>query len=81
MPVRRRQEILAWANQEKNRYIIEDDYDSEFRFLGKPITPLFSLLASEDGSPDFENKVIYINTFTKNRHRPFIRLMPVIFQQ
>ena len=66
MPVRRRQEILAWANQEKNRYIIEDDYDSEFRFLGKPITPLFSLLASEDGSPDFENKVIYINTFTKS---------------
>jgi GntR family transcriptional regulator/MocR family aminotransferase len=59
MPVRRRQEILAWAKEEKNRYIIEDDYDSEFRFLGKPLTPLFS---SEYNT---ENKVIYINTFTK----------------
>lgn len=63
MPVRRRQEILAWANQEKNRYIIEDDYDSEFRFLGKPLTPLFS---SEDGKINSEKKVIYINTFTKS---------------
>ncbi|MBQ8353682.1 MAG: PLP-dependent aminotransferase family protein [Spirochaetaceae bacterium] len=60
MPVRRRQEILSWANREKNRYIIEDDYDSEFRFLGKPLTPLFS---SEYNT---ENKVIYINTFTKS---------------
>lgn len=60
MPVRRRQEILAWAKEEKNRYIIEDDYDSEFRFLGKPLTPLFS---SEYNT---ENKVIYINTFTKS---------------
>lgn len=60
MPIRRRQEILSWANREKNRYIIEDDYDSEFRFLGKPLTPLFS---SEYNT---ENKVIYINTFTKS---------------
>lgn len=60
MPVRRRQEILAWANKQENRYIIEDDYDSEFRFLGKPLTPLFS---SEYNT---ENKVIYINTFTKS---------------
>lgn len=60
MPIRRRQEILSWANRKKNRYIIEDDYDSEFRFLGKPLTPLFS---SEYNT---ENKVIYINTFTKS---------------
>ena len=60
MPVRRRQEILAWANKAENRFIIEDDYDSEFRFLGKPLTPLFS---SEYNS---KNKVIYINTFTKS---------------
>ena len=59
MPVRRRQEILAWANKAENRFIIEDDYDSEFRFLGKPLTPLFS---SEYNN---KNKVIYINTFTK----------------
>ena len=60
MPVRRRQEILAWANKAENRFIIEDDYDSEFRFLGKPLTPLFS---SEYNN---KNKVIYINTFTKS---------------
>ena len=60
MPVRRRQELLSWANEKDNRYIIEDDYDSEFRFLGKPLTPLFS---SEYNS---QNKVIYINTFTKS---------------
>ena len=59
MPVRRRQEILAWAKEAENRIIIEDDYDSEFRFLGKPLTPLFS---SEYNN---KNKVIYINTFTK----------------
>lgn len=59
MPVRRRQEVLAWANSQENRYIIEDDYDSEFRFIGKPLTPLFS---SEENN---KNRVIYINTFTK----------------
>lgn len=57
MPIRRRQEILSWAASEKNRFIIEDDYDSEFRFNGKPLSTLFS--ADQNG------KVIYINTFSK----------------
>lgn len=57
MPIRRRQEILSWAANEKNRFIIEDDYDSEFRFNGKPLSTLFS--ADQNG------KVIYINTFSK----------------
>lgn len=57
MPIRRRQEILSWAANEKNRFIIEDDYDSEFRFNGKPLSTLFSA--------DQTGKVIYINTFSK----------------
>lgn len=56
MPIRRRQEILSWAAK-KNHFIIEDDYDSEFRFNGKPLSTLFSA--------DKNGKVIYINTFSK----------------
>ncbi|WP_304509921.1 MocR-like pyridoxine biosynthesis transcription factor PdxR [Anaerotignum sp.] len=58
MPIQRRQEILNWANEQENRYIIEDDYDSEFRFTGRPIQTLQSI--------DENEKVIYINTFTKS---------------
>ena len=57
MPVKRRMELLFWAQEKNERYIIEDDYDSEFRFTGKPILPL--LCASKN-----EN-VIYINSFSK----------------
>jgi len=56
--ISRRYELLAWASREKKRYIIEDDYDSEFRLSGRPIPPLQSIDQSE--------KVIYINTFTKS---------------
>lgn len=56
-PISRRYELLSWASMAKNRYIIEDDYDCEFRLLGKPIPPLQSI--------DVMDKVIYINTFTK----------------
>ncbi|MCR5289059.1 MAG: PLP-dependent aminotransferase family protein [Treponema sp.] len=54
----RRYEMLAWANEKEDNYIIEDDYDSEFRLKGKPIPPLFSL--------DVFDKVIYMNTFSKS---------------
>lgn len=57
MPISRRYELLGWASKEKNRYIIEDDYDSELRLSGKPIPTLQSI--------DVSDKVIYINTFTK----------------
>ena len=57
MPIRRRQELLHWAEESEGRYVIEDDYDSEFRFSGQPIAPLFSLDTK---------KVIYINTFSKS---------------
>ena len=56
--IRRRYELLTWASQSPNRYIIEDDYDSEFRLTGKPIPALQSI--------DSEGKVIYMNTFSKS---------------
>ncbi|MCR5101777.1 MAG: PLP-dependent aminotransferase family protein, partial [Butyrivibrio sp.] len=65
MPANRRYEILAWANEREGRYIIEDDYDSEFRTVGKPIPTLFSIDACE--------KVIYMNTFSKSL-APTIRI-------
>ncbi len=57
-PIHRRYEILSWASESSNRYIIEDDYDSEFRLLGKPIPSLQSI--------DTTGKVIYMNTFSKS---------------
>ena len=58
MPIGRRMELLKWAAEEKDRYLIEDDYDSEFRYRGKPVP---SLQAS-----DTAGKVIYIGTFSKS---------------
>lgn len=58
MPISRRYELLAWANATAKRYIIEDDYDSEFRYNGKPIPTLQSI--------DTSGKVIYMNTFSKS---------------
>ena len=57
MPIGRRAELLNWAAREPDRYLIEDDYDSEFRYRGKPVP---SLQASDD-----HHKVIYIGTFSK----------------
>ncbi|MCM1045488.1 MAG: PLP-dependent aminotransferase family protein [Candidatus Gastranaerophilales bacterium] len=57
MSVGRRTEFLRWAGQVKGRYLIEDDYDSEFRYRGKPIPALQSL--------DEHGKVIYMGTFSK----------------
>ncbi len=58
MPIRRRQELLQWAAEKEGRYIIEDDYDSEFRYVGKPIPSL-------QGSDSLGN-VIYMGTFSKS---------------
>ena len=52
----RRAALLSWM-QAGDRYIIEDDYDSEFRFAGRPIPPLFDM--------DGVGRVIYMNTFSK----------------
>ncbi|WP_010291285.1 PLP-dependent aminotransferase family protein [Kurthia massiliensis] len=54
----RRIQLLQWASAEANRYIIEDDYDSEFRYIGKPIPSLQSM--------DHQERVIYLSTFSKS---------------
>ena len=58
MPIGRRMELLKWASEVENRYLIEDDYDSEFRYKGKPLP---SLQAS-----DADGRVVYIGTFSKS---------------
>ena len=57
MPITRRQELLRWAQEVPARVILEDDYDSEFRFVGRPIPTLFSIDGGE--------QVVYLNTFSK----------------
>ena len=57
-PIARRQSLLRWAAGEEGRYIIEDDYDSEFRFTGRPIPTLQSI--------DRAGRVIYMNTFSRS---------------
>ena len=57
MPIQRRIELLNWAQKREDRFIIEDDYDSEFRYQGKPIPALQGL--------DQHDSIIYMNTFTK----------------
>lgn len=57
MPISRRLELLRWAGQGPGRYLIEDDYDSEFRYRGKPIPALQGY--------DTQGCVIYLGTFSK----------------
>lgn len=58
MPIKRRMELLRWADEADGRYIIEDDYDSEFRYKGKPIPALQGY--------DRHEKVVYLGTFSKS---------------
>ncbi len=58
MPIKRRNELLGYINRKKNGYIIEDDYNSEFRFSGRPIPTLYSI--------DNCDSVIYFGTFTQS---------------
>ena len=69
MPIARRQELLRWAAEQEGRYILEDDYDSEFRFVGRPIPTMFST--------DRHERVIYLNTFSKTI-APSIRISYMI---
>lgn len=55
-PIGRRQALLQWA-EEYDGVIIEDDYDSEFRFTGRPLPTLQSI--------DRSGRVIYMNTFSQ----------------
>ncbi len=58
MPAARRMEILRWASAAPGRYIIEDDYDSEFRYASRPIPAL--------GELDHAGRVVYVNTLAKS---------------
>lgn len=58
MPVGRRAALLSWAEEEEDRFIVEDDYDSEFRYLSRPIPAMQSL---DDGG-----KVVYVGTFSRS---------------
>ena len=51
-------ELLRWAKEGQGRYLIEDDYDSEFRYKGKPVPALQGY--------DSREKVIYIGTFSQS---------------
>ena len=64
MSLPRRRALLAWAKR-NNAAIIEDDYDSEFRFGGRPLDPLQTL--------DSAGHVIYVGTFSKTM-LPALRL-------
>ena len=68
MPMGRRMELLEWA-REQDSYIIEDDYDSEFRFHAHPMPAMQTL--------DRNGRVIYMNTFSKTL-APSIRISYMI---
>ena len=69
-PLDRRQELLRWA--EDTRWIIEDDYDSEFRFNAHPVASMQSL--------DSRGRVIYMNTFSKSL-APSIRISYMVLPE
>lgn len=64
MPLSRRLELLDWAS-EAQAIVIEDDYDSEYRYVGRPLPALMSL--------DSKARVIYSGTFSKV-FSPILRL-------
>lgn len=57
LSLERRRQVLQWAAQ-RDSWIIEDDYDSEFRYQGKPLPPLKSL--------DAPQRVLYAGSFSKS---------------
>ncbi len=72
MPIGRRLELLKWAKEKEDRYLIEDDYDSEFRYRSKPIPAL--------QASDTAGKVIYMGTFSKSI-APAIRVGYMVLPQ
>lgn len=72
MSASRRQELLSWASEKEERYIIEDDYDCEFRYRSRSIPAL--------GSMDPCESVIYMNTFSKTL-TPAIRISYMVLPE
>ena len=66
MPAGRRSQLLQWATKQSGRYILEDDYDAEFRFDMRPL-PSLQGMAGPNGP------VIYLCTFSKSL-APSIRI-------
>ena len=73
MPAPRRAQLLAWAAAQPGRYILEDDYDSEFRFDTRPL-PSLQGMAGPDGP------VVYLTTFSKSL-APGIRIACMVLPQ
>ena len=71
MPLLRRLELLEWA-QAANAIVVEDDYDSEYRYVGRPLPAMMSL--------DRTARVIYSGTFSKV-FSPIIRLGFIVVPQ
>ena len=77
MPLKRRLELLQWAEQCPGRYILEEEYDSELQFTSAPVSALQSL--------DYSGSVVYLNTFAKTLAPSFrisyMVLPPQLLQQ
>ena len=71
-PVVRRLELLEWAMEEEDRWIIEDDYDSEFRVHAHPMPAMQAL--------DRKGRVVYLNTFSKSL-APSIRISYMVLPE
>lgn len=72
MPLERRQQLLLWAQEKPGRIIIEDDYDSEFKYSGIPVPPLIQL--------DHHQQVVYLGSFTRVLS-PSIRLSYLVLPE
>jgi GntR family transcriptional regulator / MocR family aminotransferase len=70
LSIARRLDLLDYA-RDYGAYIIEDDYDSEFRYIGEPIQPLWSLS---------DERVIYLGSFS-NVFSPSLRMAYLILPQ
>ena len=72
MPAGRRSRLLHWAASAPDRWLIEDDYDSEFRYSSRPIPALQGL--------DRVGRVVYMGTFSRSI-APAIRVAYMILPQ
>ena len=73
MPAPRRAQLLQWAAAAPGRYILEDDYDSEFRFTTRPLPSL-------QGMAGPQGPVVYLTTFSKSL-APGIRIACMVLPQ
>ena len=72
MPIGQRTALLRWSSTGNHRFIIEDDYDSEFRYHSRPIPSLQSI--------DHQGRVIYLGTFSRSV-APGLRISYMVLPQ